>query len=94
MSKEVEVEKMKAIGARNLLKSYAKQREAQQEQLRALIVEKKSELDRLNTQYNALAKMESEQQEFIEQFMLQKWSNWWIWNQRAGKETIIMTTVN
>ena len=35
-----------AIGARNLLKSYAKQREAQQEQLRALIVEKKSELDR------------------------------------------------
>ena len=37
---------VQAIGARNLLKSYAKQREAQQEQLRALIVEKKSELDR------------------------------------------------
>lgn len=35
--KEVEREKMKAIGSRNLLKSYAKQREAQQEQLRALI---------------------------------------------------------
>ena len=34
---EVEREKMKAIGSRNLLKSYAKQREAQQEQLRALI---------------------------------------------------------
>jgi intraflagellar transport protein 20 len=72
VSKEVELEKMKAIGARNLLKSYAKQRESQQEQLRALIVEKKSELDRLNTQYSALAKMESEQQEFIEQFILQK----------------------
>jgi hypothetical protein len=34
---EVEVEKMKAIGSRNLLKSYTKQREAQQEQLRSLI---------------------------------------------------------
>jgi len=31
------VEKMKAIGSRNLLKSYTKQREAQQEQLRSLI---------------------------------------------------------
>ena len=28
---------MKAIGSRNLLKSYAKQREAQQDQLKALI---------------------------------------------------------
>ena len=28
---------MRAIGSRNLLKSYAKQREAQQDQLRALI---------------------------------------------------------
>ena len=110
-----------AIGARNLLKSYAKQREAQQEQLRALIVEKKSELDRwekcimiriqiivitniicteahfgererwqlfsffshfrlyftsptsrLSTQHTALTKVEAEQQEFIEQFILQK----------------------
>jgi hypothetical protein len=31
------MEKMKAIGSRNLLKSYTKQREAQQEQLRSLI---------------------------------------------------------
>ena len=72
VSKEVEKEKIKAIGARNLLKSYAKQRESQQEQLRALIVEKKTELDRLNTQYTALAKMEAEQQDFMEQFILQK----------------------
>ena len=72
VSKEVEKEKIKAIGARNLLKSYAKQREAQQEQLRALIVEKKTELDRLNTQYTALAKMEADQQDFMEQFILQK----------------------
>ena len=72
VSKEVEKEKIAAIGARNLLKSYAKQREAQQEQLRALIVEKKTELDRLNIQYSALAKMEAEQQDFMEQFILQK----------------------
>ena len=72
VSKEVEKEKIKSIGARNLLKSYSKQREAQQEQLRALIVEKKTELDRLNTQYTALAKMEAEQQDFMEQFILQK----------------------
>ena len=63
---------LQAIGARNMLKSYAKQREAQQEQLRALIVEKKSELDRATIQHTALTKMEAEQQEFIEQFILQK----------------------
>jgi intraflagellar transport protein 20 len=33
LAKEVEQEKMKAIGARNLLKSLAKQREAEQQQL-------------------------------------------------------------
>lgn len=35
-----------AIGARNLLKSVAKQREAQQQQLQALIAEKKMQLER------------------------------------------------
>ncbi|EQB78377.1 intraflagellar transport protein 20 isoform 3-like protein [Camelus ferus] len=35
-----------AIGARNLLKSIAKQREAQQQQLQALIAEKKMQLER------------------------------------------------
>eukprot|EP00088_Acartia_fossae_P059086 TRINITY_DN69775_c0_g1_i1.p1 TRINITY_DN69775_c0_g1~~TRINITY_DN69775_c0_g1_i1.p1 ORF type:complete len:146 (+),score=36.81 TRINITY_DN69775_c0_g1_i1:31-438(+) len=72
VSKEVEREKMKAIGSRNLLKSYAKQREAQQDQLKALIAEKRSELDRLTVQYNALSRMEAEQNEFMEQLMLQK----------------------
>jgi hypothetical protein len=33
LAKEVEKEKMKAIGARNLLKSVAKQREAERQQL-------------------------------------------------------------
>ncbi|KAI8504982.1 Intraflagellar transport protein 20 [Branchiostoma belcheri] len=41
LAKEVEKEKMKAIGNRNQLKSMAKQREAQEQQLQALISEKK-----------------------------------------------------
>ncbi|XP_061188630.1 intraflagellar transport protein 20 homolog [Saccostrea echinata] len=72
VSKEVEKEKMKALGSRNLLKSIAKQREAQQQQLQALITEKKMQLERLRIQYDALQKEENEQNEFIEQFILQK----------------------
>ena len=37
---------LQAIGARNLLKSISKQREAQQQQLVALITEKKMQLER------------------------------------------------
>ncbi|XP_072024147.1 intraflagellar transport protein 20 homolog [Amphiura filiformis] len=72
LSKEVETEKMKAIGSRNLLKSIAKQREAQQQQLQALIAEKRTQLERHRVQYAALQKEEAEQAEFIEQFILQK----------------------
>ncbi|KAK5613550.1 Intraflagellar transport protein 20 [Crenichthys baileyi] len=72
LAKEAETEKMKAIGARNLLKSVAKQREAQQQQLQALIAEKKMQLERYRIEYEALSKVESEQDEFIDQFILQK----------------------
>lgn len=37
---------LQAIGARNLLKSVEKQREAQQQQLQSLIAEKKMQLER------------------------------------------------
>ena len=37
---------LQAIGSRNLLKSMSKQREAQQQQLQALIAEKKMQLER------------------------------------------------
>ena len=37
---------MKAIGARNHLKSIAKERESQKQQLQALIAEKKMQLER------------------------------------------------
>ncbi|XP_029468410.1 intraflagellar transport protein 20 homolog [Rhinatrema bivittatum] len=72
LAKQAENEKMKAIGARNLLKSIAKQREAQQQQLHALIAEKKMQLERYRIEYEALCKVEVEQNEFIDQFILQK----------------------
>ncbi|XP_068601556.1 intraflagellar transport protein 20 homolog [Brachionichthys hirsutus] len=72
LAKETEREKMKAIGARNLLKSVARQREAKQQQLQALIAEKKTQLERYRVEYEALSKVEAEQNEFIDQFILQK----------------------
>uniref|UniRef100_A0A8C5LVH6 Intraflagellar transport 20 n=1 Tax=Leptobrachium leishanense TaxID=445787 RepID=A0A8C5LVH6_9ANUR len=72
LAKETENEKMKAIGARNLLRSIAKQREAQQQQLYALIAEKKMQLERYRIEYDALCKVEAEQNEFIDKFILQK----------------------
>ena len=72
LAKDVEKEKMKAIGARNSLKSMTKQREAQQQQLRALINEKQTQLERFKLQYELLLKQEAEQNDFIEQFMMQK----------------------
>ncbi|KAI8782754.1 intraflagellar transport protein 20 [Biomphalaria glabrata] len=72
VAKEVEKEKIKALGARNLLKSITKQREAQQQQLQALITEKKMQLERLRIQQDALLKEEASQNEFIDQLILQK----------------------
>ncbi len=55
LAKCVEREKMKAIGARNHLKSIAKERESQKQQLQALIAEKKMQLERLVTLYTTHA---------------------------------------
>nr|XP_037271183.1 intraflagellar transport protein 20 homolog [Rhipicephalus microplus] len=68
LAAEVEHEKLKAIGSRNLLKSVVKDRETQQQQLQALVLEKKIELERLRIQLNALKREEAEQNELIEQF--------------------------
>ncbi len=46
LAQRVEEEKIKAIGARNHLKSISKEREAQKQQLQALIAEKKMQLER------------------------------------------------
>ncbi|EFN73517.1 Intraflagellar transport protein 20-like protein [Camponotus japonicus] len=66
LGKEVEKEKMKTIGARNVLRSIEKQREAQKQQMQALILEKSMELERLRVQYDSLKKIEMEQLETIE----------------------------
>ncbi|KAL1428468.1 hypothetical protein MTO96_002843 [Rhipicephalus appendiculatus] len=71
LAAEVEHEKLKAIGSRNLLKSVVKDRETQQQQLQALVLEKKIELERLKIQLNALKREEAEQNELIEQFSMQ-----------------------
>ncbi|KAG1680281.1 Intraflagellar transport protein 20 [Nymphon striatum] len=72
LAKEVEEEKIKAIGSRNLLKSIEKQREAQEQQLLAMIFEKRIIFERLFVQSETLNKELSEQNELIEQFMLQR----------------------
>nr|XP_057935422.1 intraflagellar transport protein 20 homolog [Doryrhamphus excisus]XP_057935429.1 intraflagellar transport protein 20 homolog [Doryrhamphus excisus] len=72
LANETEREKLKALGTRNLLKFVAKQREAQQQQLQVLIVEKMMQLERYRVEYETLSKVESEQNEFINQYILQK----------------------
>lgn len=44
LAEEAENEKMETTGAQNLLQSIAKQREAQEQQLQALVAEKKMQL--------------------------------------------------
>ncbi|XP_049612573.1 intraflagellar transport protein 20 homolog [Syngnathus scovelli] len=72
LANETEKEKLKALGTRNLLKFVAKQREAQQQQLSALITEKMMQLKRYRVEYETLLKVEAEQNEFINQYILQK----------------------
>ncbi|XP_037100722.1 intraflagellar transport protein 20 homolog [Syngnathus acus] len=72
LANETEREKLKALGTRNLLKFVAKQREAQQQQLSALMTEKMMQLKRYRFEYETLLKVEAEQNEFINQYILQK----------------------
>lgn len=46
LSKQVEQEKIKAVGSRNLLKSLTKQKEVEEQKLQALIREKQIEMER------------------------------------------------
>merc|ERR1712212_101799 len=72
LQSQVEKEKMKGIGYRNLLKSVSKQREAKVQQSQALIAEKKMQLERLRLQSESLQKVEAEQNEFIDQYIMRK----------------------
>ncbi|XP_055613834.1 intraflagellar transport protein 20 homolog [Uranotaenia lowii] len=65
---EVDREKMRAIGVQNLLKTFSKQREAEQQQIQSAIIEKMVELDKLKIEFQYLQRIESEQQEIIDNF--------------------------
>ncbi|CAF3636143.1 unnamed protein product [Rotaria sp. Silwood1] len=69
-SKQVEAARLKAIGAKNMLKSSTKYREFEKQQLQSLIKEKMIELDRLRVEYESLQKTEREQSEKMEQLSL------------------------
>ena len=69
----MEKEKLAALGSRNKLKSMSESRKQQQQQLTSMIFEKKTELERLRLHYESLLKAQSDQQEFVDQFVLNKW---------------------
>lgn len=70
LSRHVDREKMKGLGASNLLMSMEKEREIQKQQYQALIIGKATELDRLRVQHQALLRTEAEQQELMDQLQL------------------------
>ncbi|ETN65084.1 hypothetical protein AND_003159 [Anopheles darlingi] len=65
---EVDQEKMRAVGVQNMLKTFSKQRESEQQQIQSEIIEKMVELDKLKIEYQYLQRVESEQQEMIDTF--------------------------
>ncbi|XP_037930488.1 intraflagellar transport protein 20 homolog [Teleopsis dalmanni] len=70
ISKDVEREKLRAIGTQNILKTIAQQRQAEQQVYQSKIHEKNTELDRLKSEYQYLQRIEAEQQETINNFLL------------------------
>lgn len=65
-ARQVDVEKMRAIGAQNLLKTISKQRETEQQELQAEFLERSMELERLKIELQMLHRIEAEQQEIID----------------------------
>uniref|UniRef100_A0A1A9X4D9 Intraflagellar transport protein 20 homolog n=1 Tax=Glossina brevipalpis TaxID=37001 RepID=A0A1A9X4D9_9MUSC len=68
--KDVEREKLRAIATQNQLKTMAKQRLAEQQMYQSKIHEKNLELERLKSEYQYLQRIESEQQELINSFLM------------------------
>ncbi|KAF7989258.1 hypothetical protein HCN44_010840 [Aphidius gifuensis] len=66
LAKDVEREKMQTIGARNVFRSVAKQRETEKRKIQTLMMEKAMELERLRIEFESLKKIEVEQLETIE----------------------------
>ena len=65
-SKVIEQEKLKALGKRNQLYEEVETIEKREQELKALIREKKEELERLKYQSESLLKIEAEQKMTIE----------------------------
>ncbi|EDW31274.1 GL11048 [Drosophila persimilis] len=69
-AKDVEVEKLRAIGTQNQLKSMSQQRQAEQQVCQSKILEQTVKLERLKSEYQYLQRTETEQQEIINNFLL------------------------
>lgn len=65
-SKIIEAEKLRAIGLANRVDHEKEVRKRKTIELQAMINEKRAELERLNTQYESLQHVESEQKALIE----------------------------
>merc|ERR1719504_286635 len=65
-SKVIEAEKLRAIGIANRVDHEKEVRKRKQLELQAMINEKKAELERLNSQYESLQRVEAEQKALIE----------------------------
>ncbi|GAB0094186.1 Intraflagellar transport protein 20 [Sergentomyia squamirostris] len=65
---EVEKVKIRTIGIQNMVKNLSKQRESENQQIQSQIVEKSLELERLKIELQHLQRLESEQQEIMDNF--------------------------
>ena len=65
-AQRIDAQKLKAIGLRMAAENEAEQRQKQERALRAVINEKKAELDRYVAQYQSLERIEAEQKVLLE----------------------------
>lgn len=65
---DVDREKIKTIGAENLLKSTARKQEMQKQEIQSQLQEKSAELEQLKTELQMLARIEAQQREIIDNF--------------------------
>mmetsp|Transcript_419 Transcript_419/g.1186 ORF Transcript_419/g.1186 Transcript_419/m.1186 type:complete len:129 (-) Transcript_419:93-479(-) len=65
-AKKIELQKLKAIGARNLVLAERENRDQERRALQALIAEKTAELDRHQKQHTALVQVEADLKNRIE----------------------------
>nr|VZI11604.1 unnamed protein product [Spirometra erinaceieuropaei] len=72
LAAKVERMKMRAIGSRNRLKLISKQKLEQQELLESRVLEARIECERLRMQMMSLQKEESEQKDFIQNFLMHR----------------------